>query len=117
MQQNFNSTTQEDDMIDPQENPATILNSESQNRVVNEDEETMDDEEDDTADKSLPGIADDQSIEENPLEQNDLLLPGDDDIEDVDDNSTDEELENEDDLNLDDDAEIMESDDESQNNS
>ena len=94
LQQINKFSDQHDGVITSYDDRETILNSESQNTITNEDDSMAGDGEDTAAETFFPGSSDENSIDESPSKKNDLPSIDDEEIIDEDDDiARDEEIE------------------------
>ena len=99
LQQINNSTDQQDGIITSHYDRDTVLNSESQNTIINEEDDSMaGDGEDTAAETFFPGSSDEDSIDKSPSEKKDLpsvddeeIIEEDDDLAKDEENTTEEE--------------------------
>ena len=93
LQQINNFSDQHDGVITSYDDRDTILNSESQNTITNEDDSMAGDGEDTAAETFFPGSSDEELIEKTPSEKKDLPSVDDEEIiEEDDDLAKDEEI-------------------------
>ena len=94
LQQINNFSDQHDGVITSYDDRDTILNSESQNTITNEDDSMAGDGEDTAAETFFPGSSDEDSIDKSPSKKIDLPSIDDEEIIDEDDDiARDEEIE------------------------